>query len=132
MKDEETLREFITLYLQLNDEPADAQVHALAEAIGADKEALESLIYAMLGETLNDGTNVYADSQDVLEDVDVDMDTIPTDDAAMNDGDNTNDDIGYQEETNDDGADVHDIGVGLTPTDGLDLTDDGALDMSGM
>ena len=46
------IRELIAIYLQLNPEPADEQVHALAAALAVDKEALESVFYEMLGDAV--------------------------------------------------------------------------------
>lgn len=121
------LRELIVIFLELNPEPADAQVHALAAALGVDKEALEACIYKMMGEVINEEDHlIEAADADVVEELDIDPDMIPLDDVAMNDGDPTEDDIGFQEETQDDGTDVHDIGVGLSSNDSSDvLTDDG-------
>lgn len=130
MEHEECLRQLITLFLELNCEPSDAQVHALAEALGEDKETLEAQIYEMLGEELSDEDaegeyEVHADSQDVLEGL-ISPDVLPLDDIALNDGDPTAEDTGFQQETTDDGADVHDMGVGMTSGDGEDvLQDDG-------
>ena len=46
----ESIKQFITLFLEFNPKPADAQVHALASALGVDKETLEAMIYHMLAE----------------------------------------------------------------------------------
>ena len=132
--DKEKLRELIILFLEINCEPADAQVHALASALGIDKESLEAEMYAMMGEAVEDDDLladvddhlIEAADEDVLNDIDEDPDNLPLDDVAMNDGDPTDDDIGFQEETEDDGADVDDIGVGISTGDSNDvLTDDG-------
>jgi|SRR5471030_1327997 len=135
----EKLTELITIFLQLNPKPADAQVHALAGALGMDKEALEAHIYELLGEVVDGddddvltdpteamATKIEAADEDVLYDPNIDEDAIPLEDVALTDGDPTGDDLGSQQETNDDGADVHDIGVGVTTPDSQDvLTDDG-------
>lgn len=128
--DDKALRDLISLFLKLNATPSDAQFHALAEAVGVDKERLESISYEMLGEEEGALVESYeveinADSQDVLDDVDIDPNTISLDDAALNDGAPTNQDLGFQDETHDDGADVEDIGVGFNSDDVL--TDDGAV-----
>lgn len=130
--EKELLREVISLVLKINPCPADAQIHELACVLGIDKETLEAEMYEMLGEsegTLTDAheVEINADSQEVLEEVGVDPDTIPSNDLASNDGDPTSEDTGMQQETNDDGPDVHDIGVGLN-TDDI-LTDDGVFDL---
>lgn len=39
---EEALQELIALFLKINPQPSDQQFHALAEAVGVDKETLES------------------------------------------------------------------------------------------
>jgi len=52
----EALQELIALFLKINPQPSDQQFHALAEAVGVDKETLESLSYSML-----------ADAEDLLE-----------------------------------------------------------------
>jgi hypothetical protein len=141
---EPKLRELITIFLQLNPKPADAQVHALAAALAIDKEQLEAVMYEMLAETeakpvmsfrieaaarlglLTAGET--ADSQEVLDSPILDPDNMSLNDVALNDGDPTNDDLGMQEETDDDGSDAQDVGVGLTNED--ILTDDGAPDLS--
>ncbi len=43
------IQEFIKLYLKINPEPSDAQVHALAWSLGTDPQTLEAIIYKMLG-----------------------------------------------------------------------------------
>ena len=124
------LQELIEAFLCVNPEPSDKQFHMLADAVGVDHEELEAIAYRMLADeddTLDDADEfeIHADSQDVLEDLDGDPDNMPLSDVALNDGDVTTDDLGLQEETTDDGTDVHDIGIGLMPTDSV-LTDDGA------
>jgi hypothetical protein len=47
---ESALEILIVNFFDLNPTPADAQIHALAGAIGVDKETLESVIYKMFGE----------------------------------------------------------------------------------
>lgn len=126
MDNQQQLRELITLFLELNPEPADAQVHSLAAALGMDKESLEAVMYEMLGEVT--GSLIEADSQEIL-DGDVDPDNMPIDDVALNDGDPTADDLGLQEETDSDGTDVHDVGVGMNGIDDV-LSDDGVPDMT--
>jgi hypothetical protein len=136
--DDQKLRELIILFLEINCEPADAQVHALASALGIDHESLEAVMYKMMGEAVEeddvladveddeDDILIEAADEDVLNEVAVDNDMLPLDDIPMNDGDNTNDDLGFQQETSDDGPDVHDIGVGMSSGDSSDvLTDDG-------
>jgi hypothetical protein len=139
------LEALIKLFLIINPEPADAQVHALASAIAVDKETLESLVYSMLGEVVNEeetlldadevsisGSVVCAADEDVLYDPNIDEDNIPLEDVALTDGDPTDDDLGMQQETSDDGPDVHDVGVGVTTPDSQDvLSDDGVPSFRG-
>jgi hypothetical protein len=54
---EEALQELIALFLKINPRPSDQQFHALAEAVGVDKETLEACAYAAL-----------ADAEDLLQD----------------------------------------------------------------
>jgi len=132
MADKECMQELVTLFLQINPDPSDEQFHALACAIGTDPETLESIAYEMLADSNVvqedaeiDETELLADSQDILED-DISPDVMPLNDVATNDGDSTLDDSGMQEELSDDGVDVHDVGVGITSTDGEEvLQDDG-------
>lgn len=44
------LEQLIDCFFQINPHPADAQIHALAGAVGVDKETLEAVIYKMFGE----------------------------------------------------------------------------------
>lgn len=46
------IRELIAIFLQLNPDPADNQVHSLAAALAVDKESLESVFYEMLGRAI--------------------------------------------------------------------------------
>lgn len=149
MVDKECMQELVTLFLKINPDPSDEQFHALACAVGVDHETLEACAYEMLGESdvvvdaqeidameidamEIDASELLADSQDILED-DISPDVMPLNDVATNDGDNTLDDSGMQEESNDDGADVHDVGVGMTSTDGDDvLQDDGVVAPGGV
>lgn len=55
----EQYSKLISLYLEINPEPSDAQFHALAEACGVDKETLEAVAYRMLGE--HEGMDVPID-----------------------------------------------------------------------
>ncbi len=127
----ENLRELICAFLKVNPEPSDAQFHSLAEAAGVDKEELESIAYEMLAEADElidpevDATEVLSDANLALEG-EIGPNNMPLTDLALNDGDPTADDQGMQEETDDDGADVHDLGVGLSVGDTPDvLQDDG-------
>lgn len=137
-KNKECLQELVCLFLKINCEPSDAQFHALAESIAVDKEELESIAYEMLAESEDvlddaeegydeDEFEIHADAEDIL-DGDVSPDNMSLDNVALNDGDPTVEDQGYQEETTDDGPDMHDVGVGLTTTDSDDvLSDDGPM-----
>lgn len=193
------LQELISLFLKINPEPSDQQFHALAEAVGVDKEELESVSYSMLGEAedlLDDPLEASAPStslsygdddeeggtthgcddpvipvaaksthsnndsaisrhdafipvaaalgashrlltmageteaEDVLDNPTLDPDTLPLSDVALNDGDPTNDDLGDQEETMDDGFTAQDTGAGLVNNVSDVLTDDGIPDVS--
>lgn len=128
-QDTQALKTFITLFLQLNAEPADAQVHALASALGADKESLEAVMYKMLADTnkpvmaATHSFELGADSQEVL-DGDYNPDTTPLPDLALNDGSTGASDLGFQDELNDDGVAEEDLGVGVGSSQDV-LTDDG-------
>ena len=186
---EDALQELIALFLKINPQPSDQQFHALAEAVGIDKEELESIAYSMLSEAedlledpmeassthqgndspvsrrgatlfsnspstslsygdseeggdtidnetvamihrINASARLKADSQEVLDDPTVDPDDLSLTDVALNDGDPTDDDLGQQEETLDDGYTENDVGVGLTNNANDVLTDDGVPDIS--
>lgn len=114
--DSTKLRELITLFLELNEKPADAQVHSLAAALAIDKEELESVMYEMLSE-LQEGHSDEevveggaSEATDVLQD-NYDPDTTGADDLALNDGDPTLDDTGNQDVLTDDGVGVGDEGI---------------------
>lgn len=51
----QALANLIECFLCINHHPSDQQFHALAEAIGADKETLEAVAYSMLHEELEEG-----------------------------------------------------------------------------
>ena len=126
--DDRKLRELIVLFLEVNPEPSDEQVHAMACAVGIDKETFEAEIYSMMGEIVADDDHlveVDAAEEEVVNDPLIDPDTMSNSDVAMNDGDPTNDDLGFQAETNDDGATADDEGVGMNNGDVDVLTDDG-------
>lgn len=57
----EQYSQLITLYLEINPTPSDAQFHALAEACGVDKETLEACAYQMLAE--HEGADVPVDAE---------------------------------------------------------------------
>lgn len=144
-----SLKQLITKFLELNPEPSDAQFHALAEACGVDKETLEAVAYKMLGREVNDGESqdveslvdvdeveaslAISDEADLsqdqkVQDGDYDETNVPADDLLTNDGELALDDpdTGFQEETNDDGFDASDEGIGIQDQDVL--TDDGVPD----
>jgi len=50
---ENALETLIVNFFNINPHPADAQIHALAGAVGVDKETLEAVIYKMFGEQTN-------------------------------------------------------------------------------
>lgn len=79
---------------------------------------------------INASARLRADSQEVLDDPTVDPDDLSLTDVALNDGDPTDDDLGQQEETLDDGYTENDVGVGLTNNANDVLTDDGVPDIS--
>lgn len=176
--DQQALQELISLFLKINPQPSDQQFHSLAEAVGVDKEELESISYGMLSdaEDLLEGTSTHsggntspfsrsdaqvyaddedldiqslvdpevrasiyrvnaaarlmADAEDVLDDPTIDPDELPLTDVALNDGDPTDDDLGQQEETMDDGYTEDSVGVGLSNNANDVLTDDGIPDLT--
>lgn len=146
--DQQALQELITLFLKLNPQPSDQQFHALAEACGIDHETLESISYSMLSEAediledpisaslvhrINAHARVMAeeqsDDQMVLDDPLADPDDMSLTDVALNDGDPTDDDLGSQEETEDDGFTDVDTGLGMVNDVSDVLTDDGVPDV---
>ncbi len=100
----------IEMFLQYVPEPSDAQVHALAYALGVDKETLEAQFYALLSNELDEPVLAALDNwasqehrkaltakiivafaqlqatedQDVLED-NYDADLTPPDQVLLND-----------------------------------------------
>jgi hypothetical protein len=70
--DTQALQELISLFLKINPAPSDQQFHALAEAVGVDKETLESVAYEMLG-----------DAEDLLEDGEFASSTHSDNDSAI-------------------------------------------------
>jgi hypothetical protein len=71
-----------------------------------------------------------ATAEEVLDNPMADPDDMTLQDVAMNDGDPTDDDLGDQEETLDDGFTEDDTGVGLVNNVSDVLTDDGVPDLS--
>ena len=61
-------KDFVIQFLKLNPEPSDKQVHELADAVGVDKEALEALIYKMLGEVVDHSVIAETVEELILED----------------------------------------------------------------
>lgn len=126
------LRTLIEKFLELNPKPSDAQVHALADAVGVDHQTLEAKVYEMLGEVVTDDLEevpeddhlLEAADESVLYDVGIDPDNLSLEDISMTDGDPTGDDIGLQEELTDDGVDIEDEGLGINQDV---LTNDGVV-----
>lgn len=151
------IRELIAIFLQLNPEAADEQVHQLAAALAVDKEALESVFYGMLGDAVGGDqvsafviqaarrmhaglAEVYEDgaesdvglSQDTkVRQGDYDENEITVDQTMINDGELSMDDpdTGFQEETRDDGVidEDSDLGNGTSTKDLL--INDGTPDL---
>lgn len=73
----------ISLFLEINPTPSDAQFHALAEACGTDKETLEAISYRMLAELEREERDEYedegleADVSDLVPDEDLPEDDTP-------------------------------------------------------
>lgn len=103
----EPFEEFVYLFLMLNREPTDEQMHMLAASIGVDRRKLEECIFRMLRELLVDkqGINALSSTEyaeeandDInLEDLDVDdekasftrspiLNPINEDEMMINDG----------------------------------------------
>ena len=123
-KNPETLKRLICMFLEINCEPSDDQFHALASAIGVDREYLESLVYEMLSDCDDSGGEeeedqeleegdelLLADTKEeqVLEDH-YDPATTSADDIALNDGEpeSMDEDPGLQDVAADDGLGVED------------------------
>lgn len=121
MKDQQIIRSIIVLFLQVNPEPADAQVHALAESLGIDHETLEAEIYQMLGEherenVRQQAARLRAAAQDELTlQGEQDMAVAPAKDMTMNDGApaGTSSDQLLQDDTYTDGPGPEDRGLDL-------------------
>lgn len=77
--DEGVFYQLLEAFLRLNESPSDEQIHALATALGTDPETLESKIYSMLADVLDDG-----DSDEIVEDDDSDL-TVSFDDSDFDD-----------------------------------------------
>lgn len=107
---------------QLDDE--DAQDEEDEEGLEVDEEVAASI------HRVNARARLMADQQDVLDDPTLDPDHMDLADVALNDGDPTDDDLGQQEETMDDGYTTEDVGVGLSNNANDVLTDDGVPDTS--
>jgi len=62
----EQYSKLISLFLEINPTPSDAQFHSLAEACGTDKETLEAVAYRMLSELEREeqGYHIDADQDD--------------------------------------------------------------------
>ena len=54
------MKDLIKCFLSINGSPSDQQIHQLADAVGMDKETLESAIYEMLSDCLCDGQKICA------------------------------------------------------------------------
>lgn len=99
----------------------------IGESTHGDNETEPSIPVALMASACR---RILANTQDSLENPMADPDMMNLQDIANNDGDPTDDDLGLQQETSDDGADVEDKGVGLTNTPSDVLTDDGVPDYS--
>lgn len=121
----QVLAEFLTLYLRLNSRPTDQQFHSLAFSVNVDKEELESVAYAMLGDELEETQNAFAgnaapsekgesEQQKVLEDK-YDPSITSPDNLALNDGapDRESNSRGVQDATLNDGVGPDDEGLGI-------------------
>lgn len=110
------MKELIKLFLELNPKPSDQQVHALALALGVDKEYLESVFYSMLSKNLDrmesrtharlkaKKLQALTEDERVLED-DYDDNATPVEDLILNDGEQSDaEDQSIQDSTNDDGT----------------------------
>lgn len=56
----ELIYNILESYLQLNEDPSDDQVHALAFSIGMDHEVFEQLMYEILSQMVQDGNPIKA------------------------------------------------------------------------
>lgn len=121
----QVLAEFLTLYLRLNPRPTDQQFHSLAFSVNVDKEELESVAYAMLGDEIEETQNAFAgnalpsesgrsEQQKVL-DGDYDPNITSPDNLALNDGapDRESNSRGVQDATLNDGVGPDDEGLGI-------------------
>jgi hypothetical protein len=121
----QVLAEFLTLYLRLNPRPTDQQFHSLAFSVNVDKEELESVAYAMLGDELEETQNAFAgnalpsekgesEQQKVLEDK-YDPNITSPDNLALNDSapDRESNSRGVQDATLNDGVAPDDEGLGI-------------------
>lgn len=70
LETEECLSLFMRLFLKLNPEPSDEQVHSLAYSLGLSKESVEELIYSMLSEYIDEDDDDSEENEDEDEDED--------------------------------------------------------------
>lgn len=93
----------IQSFFAMNPSPADAQIHALAGALGVDKETLEAVIYQLYGQQNNGGqaaepapeaqpqaepqvpNHAATMSERILQD-NIDPEVAPTNQISINDG----------------------------------------------
>lgn len=73
---EMVLESFLELYLQINPDPTDDEVHKLAASVRLSKEALEGVIYSMLAE------RVAAEENGEVPDLDDEDDEFEDDDET--------------------------------------------------
>lgn len=119
------LADLLTLYLRVNPRPTDQQFHSLAFSINVDREELEALVYAMLGDEVQEAQPAVAgnglpsesgrsEQQKVL-DGDYDPNITSPDNLALNDGapDRSGDSRGIQDSTLNDGVGPDDTGIGI-------------------
>lgn len=121
----QVLAEFLTIYLRLNPRPTDQQFHSLAFSVNVDKEELESVAYAMLGDEVGETQSAFAgnalpsekgmsEQQKVL-DGDYDPNITSPDNLLLNDGAPNRDSTsrGVQDATLNDGVGPDDEGIGI-------------------
>ena len=111
----------------------DADVYADSEEPGDEELQVDDMVDQEVVASIhrvNARARLMADQQDVLDDPTLDPDHMDLADVALNDGDPTDDDLGQQEETMDDGYTTEDVGVGLSNNANDVLTDDGVPDTS--
>lgn len=121
----EQYSQLITLFLEINPKPSDAQFHALAEACGVDKETLEACAYQMLGEHEGADVPIDADIADLIPDEPAALAEPPSEQDEVEDenADSFNEQAEGDDEEGDDIPLEGEVGLLAAMTPGVDDND---------